>query len=170
MGSQLLFLKQECFLSFFHVSINKSAVAYFSSNINVNMPLTIHQVHLIVLVDRLMTPDLQSGGHRQHGGPQQQVSHGQVDYEVVRGDPQVSVADHRQDNQNVADDGEQDEEGQHHAHRHRPAQVQRGGDMLCADAAVDGRIRSAGKIRRGAVPPVTHGEKSAVTSGERTRN
>lgn len=117
-----------------------------------------------------MTPDLQRGGHRQHGGPQKQVSHRQVDNEVVSGDPQVSVADHRQDDQNVADDGEQDEEGQHHAHRHRPAQVQRGGNVLGADAAVDGRVRGAVKIRSGAVAPVTHGETSPVTTGDRTRN
>lgn len=117
-----------------------------------------------------MTPDLQRSGHRQYGGPQQQVSHGQVDDEVVRWDPQVSVADHRQDDQNVADDGEQDEEGQHHAHRHSPAQVQRGGDVLGADAAVNGRVRGAVRIRRGAVAPVTHGEKSPVTTGDRTRS
>lgn len=117
-----------------------------------------------------MTSDLQRGGHRQHCGPQQQVGHGQVDDEVVGGDPQVSVADHGQDDQNVADDSEQDEECQHHAHRHRPAQVQRGGDVPGADAAVDGRVRRAVKSRRGAVAPRIHGEESPVTPADRARN
>lgn len=106
-----------------------------------------------------MTSDLQRGGHRQHGGPQQQVGHGQVDDEVVGGDPQVSVADHGQNDQNVPHDGEHDEEGQHHAHRHRPAQVQRGGVVLGTVAAVDGGVRSAVKIPGGAVTPRTHGEE-----------
>lgn len=129
-----------------------------------------HKLDFIVLVDPLITSDLQRGGHRQHSGPQQQVGHGQVDDEVVGGDPQVSVADHGQDDQNVADDCEQNEESQHHTHWHRPAQVQRGGDVLGADAVVDGRVRAAVKIRRGAVAPRTHGEESPVTTGDGARS
>lgn len=106
--------------------------------------------------------NLQGGGHGQHGGAQQQVGDGQVDDEVVGGDPQVSVADHGQDDEDVPDDGEHDEGCQHHADRHRPAQVQRGGSGG-PDGAVGGvGVRRRGlcpgeQIHGGAVSPQTHG-------------
>ena len=84
----------------------------------------------------------------------------------------MSVTNHRQDDHDVPHDGEHDEEGQHHAHRHRPAEVQRGGVVvLRAVGAVDGgvgaqrgRLRPGEKIRGGAVSPQTHGEEGCSRS------
>lgn len=81
----------------------------------------------------------------------------------------MSVTNHRQDDQDVPHDGEHDEGGQHHTHRHRPAQVQRSGAMVAAVlravGTVDGgvgvrqwRLRPGVKILGGAVSPQTHDE------------
>lgn len=55
---------------------------------------------------------LQGRGKRQHDDAQQQVGHGQVDDEEVGDGLQVFVAHHGQDDQDVADDGHQDEDGE----------------------------------------------------------
>lgn len=85
----------------------------------------------------------------------------------------MSVTNHRQDDHDVPHDGEHDEEGEHHAHRHRPAQVQRGGGVVVLRAvgavvggvgAQQGRLRPGEKIRGGAVSPQTHGEEGCSSS------
>ena len=65
----------------------------------------------------------------------------------------MAVANHRQYHQNVPDDGEHDEEGQDHAHRHRPTEVQRGGGHVLR--TVGGGV-GAHRPRRGAVGPQAH--------------
>lgn len=74
----------------------------------------------------------------------------------------MSVAHHRQDHHNVPHDGEHDEERQYHAHRHGPAQIQRGGIVL---RAVDGGVGAQGpcvKVRGGGIAPLAHGGDGGV--------
>lgn len=62
---------------------------------------------------------LRGGGEGQDGGAEQQVRRRQVGDEVVRHGAPVAVEQHRQDDQDVAEDPEHDKHHQHHPQNHR---------------------------------------------------
>lgn len=88
--------------------------------------------------------DLQSGGHRQHRGAQQQVGNSQINDEVVRRGAQVPVAHHREDDKDVARDGEHDESPKHQAEWDGSGEVHLAGLRVVSPGAV-GKVEPGGR-------------------------